>query len=181
MTWTDPDEMDVTGEIGGATFVLVRDNLKHIWDEAPRLTVRLTSTQSVATASDHVIQWDEAAWDSTSGDMWDAGTPGSLVVPTGGGGLYLGVGGHHWDGTTDDNSKRSAKVVKNGGAADSDDLGGDDRLSTSSPRGTFTIASSFAAGDYIEVIARQLSGAALNLEPYRTRFTFFLIGADPSL
>lgn len=183
MTWTDPDEMDVAGEIGGATFTLVRDNFKHIWSDAPRITVRLTSTQEVASggSSDHVVQWDEAAWDSTGGDMWDVGTPGSIVVPAGAGGLYLGVAGFQFEGTTDDNSKRSFRVMKNGGDLDSDDLAGLDILSSSSPRGSFPILTSLAAGDYLELWARQLSGGAINLLANRTRFTLMLIGADPSL
>jgi len=181
MAWTDPDELTtVTGEVlGSADLILIRDNLKHLWDESPRITVRLTAAQSVANASDHTVQWDEAAWDSTGGNMWDSGTPVSIVVPAGAGGLYLGIAQDVWEGTSDDASKRDFAIEKNG----TDRLALNSRPASSSPGGQCMLLTSLAAADYLEVVARQLSGSAIDLQSGNpgTRFTLVLIGADPSL
>ena len=80
MTWTDPKTFTV-GELLTAADLntYVRDNLDFLYRK-PIVTVRLTSTQAVANASDHVVQWDEAEWDYADTAMWDAGTPGSIVI-----------------------------------------------------------------------------------------------------
>jgi len=80
MVWTDPKTFTV-GELLTAADLnaYVRDNLDFLYRK-PIVTVRLTATQSVASASDHVVQWDEAEWDYADTAMWDVGTPGSIVI-----------------------------------------------------------------------------------------------------
>lgn len=181
MTWTDTSTIQATAgaEARAADFNAALGNLAHIWDEAPRITVRLTSdSDPIASASNQTVQWDEAAWDSTGGNMWDSGTPGSIVVPAGAGGLYLGVAQDIWEGTSDDNSKRDFAIEKNG----TDRLALKSVPATSSPGTQCLLLTSLAANDYLEVVARQLSGSSISLKSGNpgTRFTLILIGADPS-
>ena len=179
MTWTDPKTWTAAELLRAVDLnTYLRDNLAFLYDP-PTVTVRLTATQDVASGSDHTVQWSEAAWDTTVDGMWDVGTPGSLVIRRAG--VYLVVAGHLWAGTSGDNSKRSLKIVKNGGVADSDELGGDDRLSTSSPQGQVSVITSLAENDYLEVVARQLSGSTLALQPLRTRCTVTWLRPNPAV
>jgi len=173
MAWTDPDEMTTTGVIDSATFTLIRDNLKFLYRK-PIVTVRLTAAQSVANASDHVVQWDEAEWDFADTAMWDVGTPGSIVIDRPG--IYEVVPSGLWEGTTDDSSKREVAVELNGTTR----LTMDSRLSTSSPEGQAKIFTNLGTGDYLEIVVRHLSGAAINLQPTRTRCTVAWWGPAPT-
>ena len=174
MTWTDPKTFTV-GELLTAADLntYVRDNLDFLYRK-PIVTVRLTSTQSVASASDHVVQWDEAEWDYADTAMWDVGTPGSIVIDRPG--IYEVVPSGLWEGTTDDSSKREVAVELNGTTR----LTMDSRLSTSSPEGQAKIFTNLGTGDYLEIVVRHLSGAAINLQPTRTRCTVAWWGPAPT-
>ena len=174
MTWTDPKTFTV-GELLTAADLntYVRDNLDFLYRK-PIVTVRLTSTQSVANASDHVVQWDEAEWDYADTAMWDVGTPGSIVIDRPG--IYEVVPSGLWEGTTDDSSKREVAVELNGTTR----LTMDSRLSTSSPEGQAKIFTNLGTGDYLEIVVRHLSGAAINLQPTRTRCTVAWWGPAPT-
>jgi len=174
MVWTDPKTFTV-GELLTAADLnaYVRDNLDFLYRK-PIVTVRLTSTQSVASASDHVVQWDEAEWDYADTAMWDAGTPGSIVIDRPG--IYEVVPSGLWEGTTDDSSKREVAVELNGTTR----LTMDSRLSTSSPEGQAKIFTNLGTGDYLEIVVRHLSGAAINLQPTRTRCTVAWWGPAPT-
>ena len=176
MAWTDPDELTtVTGEVlGSADLILIRDNFKFLYRK-PIITVRLTAAQSVANASDHVVQWDEAEWDFADTAMWDAGTPGSIVIDRPG--IYEVVPSGLWEGTTDDSSKREVAVELNGSGTR---LVMDSRLSTSSPEGQAKIFTNLGTGDYLEIVVRHLSGAAIDLQPTRTRCTVAWWGPAPT-
>ena len=158
MTWTDPKTFTV-GELLTAADLnaYVRDNLAFLFDP-PTVTVRLTAAEAVASGSDHVVQWSEAAWDTAASPMWDVGTRGSIVIDRAG--VYLIVAQTVWEGTTGDNTKRDVYIEKNG----TDRLGSDSRLSTSSPSGQVSLITSLAATDYLEVVVRQLSGGPLDLQ-----------------
>ena len=173
MAWIDPDEMTTTGVIDSATFTLIRDDLKLLYRK-PIVTVRLTAAQSVANASDHVVQWDEAEWDFADTAMWDVGTPGSIVIDRPG--IYEVVPSGLWEGTTDDSSKREVAVELNGTTR----LTMDSRLSTSSPEGQAKIFTNLGTGDYLEIVVRHLSGAAIDLQPTRTRCTVAWWGPAPT-
>ena len=174
MTWTDPKTFTV-GELLTAADLnaYVRDNLDFLYRK-PIVTVRLTSTQSVASASDHVVQWDEAEWDFADTAMWDVGTPGSIVIDRPG--IYEVLPSGLWEGTTDDSSKREVAVELNGTTR----LTMDSRLSTSSPEGQAKIFTNLGTGDYLEIVVRHLSGAAINLQPTRTRCTVAWWGPAPT-
>ena len=174
MTWTDPKTFTV-GELLTAADLntYVRDNLDFLYRK-PIVTVRLTSTQSVANASDHAVQWDEAEWDYADTAMWDVGTPGSIVIDRPG--IYEVVPSGLWEGTTDDSSKREVAVELNGTTR----LTMDSRLSTSSPEGQAKIFTNLGTGDYLEIVVRHLSGAAINLQPTRTRCTVAWWGPAPT-
>ena len=174
MVWTDPKTFTV-GELLTAADLntYVRDNLDFLYRK-PIVTVRLTSTQSVASASDHVVQWDEAEWDYADTAMWDAGTPGSIVIDRPG--IYEVVPSGLWEGTTDDSSKREVAVELNGTTR----LTMDSRLSTSSPEGQAKIFTNLGTGDYLEIVVRHLSGAAIDLQPTRTRCTVAWWGPAPT-
>ena len=174
MVWTDPKTFTV-GELLTAADLntYVRDNLDFLYRK-PIVTVRLTSTQSVVSASDHVVQWDEAEWDYADTAMWDAGTPGSIVIDRPG--IYEVVPSGLWEGTTDDSSKREVAVELNGTTR----LVMDSRLSTSSPEGQAKIFTNLGTGDYLEIVVRHLSGAAIDLQPTRTRCTVAWWGPAPT-
>jgi len=174
MVWTDPKTFTV-GELLTAADLntSVRDNLDFLYRK-PIVTVRLTATQSVASASDHVVQWDEAEWDYADTAMWDAGTPGSIVIDRPG--IYEVVPSGLWEGTTDDSSKREVAVELNGTTR----LTMDSRLSTSSPEGQAKIFTNLGTGDYLEIVVRHLSGAAIDLQPTRTRCTVAWWGPAPT-
>jgi len=174
MVWTDPKTFTV-GELLTAADLntYVRDNLDFLYRK-PIVTVRLTSTQSVASASDHVVQWDEAEWDYADTAMWDVGTPGSIVIDRPG--IYEVVPSGLWEGTTDDSSKREVAVELNGTTR----LTMDSRLSTSSPEGQAKIFTNLGTGDYLEIVVRHLSGAAIDLQPTRTRCTVAWWGPAPT-
>ena len=174
MVWTDPKTFTV-GELLTAADLnaYVRDNLDFLYRK-PIVTVRLTSTQSVASASDHVVQWDEAEWDYADTAMWDVGTPGSIVIDRPG--IYEVLPSGLWEGTTDDSSKREVAVELNGTTR----LTMDSRLSTSSPEGQAKIFTNLGTGDYLEIVVRHLSGAAINLQPTRTRCSVAWWGPAPT-
>jgi len=174
MVWTDPKTFTV-GELLTAADLntYVRDNLDFLYRK-PIVTVRLTSTQSVASASDHAVQWDEAEWDYADTAMWDVGTPGSIVIDRPG--IYEVVPSGLWEGTTDDSSKREVAVELNGTTR----LTMDSRLSTSSPEGQAKIFTNLGTGDYLEIVVRHLSGAAIDLQPTRTRCTVAWWGPAPT-
>jgi len=174
MVWTDPKTFTV-GELLTAADLntYVRDNLDFLYRK-PIVTVRLTSTQSVASASDHVVQWDEAEWDYADTAMWDVGTPGSIVIDRPG--IYEVLPSGLWEGTTDDSSKREVAVELNGTTR----LTMDSRLSTSSPEGQAKIFTNLGTGDYLEIVVRHLSGAAIDLQPTRTRCTVAWWGPAPT-
>jgi len=174
MVWTDPKTFTV-GELLTAADLnaYVRDNLDFLYRK-PIVTVRLTATQSVASASDHVVQWDEAEWDYADTAMWDVGTPGSIVIDRPG--IYEVVPSGLWEGTTDDSSKREVAVELNGTTR----LTMDSRLSTSSPEGQAKIFTNLGTGDYLEIVVRHLSGAAIDLQPTRTRCTVAWWGPAPT-
>jgi len=174
MVWTDPKTFTV-GELLTAADLntYVRDNLDFLYRK-PIVTVRLTATQSVASASDHAVQWDEAEWDYADTAMWDVGTPGSIVIDRPG--IYEVVPSGLWEGTTDDSSKREVAVELNGTTR----LTMDSRLSTSSPEGQAKIFTNLGTGDYLEIVVRHLSGAAIDLQPTRTRCTVAWWGPAPT-
>jgi len=174
MVWTDPKTFTV-GELLTAADLntYVRDNLDFLYRK-PIVTVRLTATQSVASASDHTVQWDEAEWDYADTAMWDVGTPGSIVIDRPG--IYEVVPSGLWEGTTDDSSKREVAVELNGTTR----LTMDSRLSTSSPEGQAKIFTNLGTGDYLEIVVRHLSGAAIDLQPTRTRCTVAWWGPAPT-
>jgi len=174
MVWTDPKTFTV-GELLTAADLntYVRDNLDFLYRK-PIVTVRLTSTQSVVSASDHAVQWDEAEWDYADTAMWDVGTPGSIVIDRPG--IYEVVPSGLWEGTTGDSSKREVAVELNGTTR----LTMDSRLSTSSPEGQAKIFTNLGTGDYLEIVVRHLSGAAIDLQPTRTRCTVAWWGPAPT-
>ena len=174
MVWTDPKTFTV-GELLTAADLntYVRDNLDFLYRK-PIVTVRLTAVQSVASASNHTVQWDEAEWDYADTAMWDVGTPGSIVIDRPG--IYEVLPSGLWEGTTDDSSKREVAVELNGTTR----LTMDSRLSTSSPEGQAKIFTNLGTGDYLEIVVRHLSGAAIDLQPTRTRCTVAWWGPAPT-
>ena len=176
MTWVDTSTIGVTvGDLPRASWAnAIISNLDFLYRK-PIITVRLTATQSVASASDHVVQWDEAEWDYADTAMWDAGTPGSIVIDRPG--IYEVVPSGLWEGTTGDSSKREVAVELNGSGTR---LVMDSRLSTSSPEGQAKIFTNLGTGDYLEIVIRHLSGAAIDLQPTRTRCTVAWWGPAPT-
>ena len=182
--WTTPDELEAvaTEEARSADFNALLGNVLFL-SNPPTCIARLTASQEVASGTDHIIEYDEAAVDTTrslpgdteeQGDMWDDSSPGVLVAPRVG--MYLIVASALWEGTTEDNSKRDLFIEVNGTMR----LAMDSRLSTSSPEGQVSLVTSLGVNDYIEVGCRQLSGDSLNLQALnRTRVCLTWLRLSP--
>ena len=182
--WTTPDELEAvaTEEARSADFNALLGNVLFL-SNPPTCIARLTASQEVASGTDHIIEYDEAAVDTTrslpgdtgeQGDMWDDSSPGVLVAPRVG--MYLIVASALWEGTTEDNSKRDLFIEVNGTMR----LAMDSRLSTSSPEGQVSLVTSLGVNDYIEVGCRQLSGDSLSLQASnRTRVCMTWLRLSP--
>lgn len=172
--WTDPDELTaVTGEaLPTAWWNAFRDNFHWLYTP-PQLAVRVTADQAVANAADHTVSWGEAVWDSTAGDMWDSTSPTKITIPRAG--VYSIVCSMLWEEGTD-GTKRSAFL----------EVGGIRRRGLQLPAVDPTefqlcAETNLALGDELEIVVRQLSGAALDLIQQRTVMTVRWVGAPPVL
>lgn len=171
--WTDPITWVVSNKVTAAQLnANLRDNLLYLYDP-PRCALRLTSTQSVANATDHTIEWDEAVWDS-HGDMWDAGGPSAITITRDG--VYAFNLSVKWAENAS-GGKRAAYLQKNSSRLrDFHELSADGV----SPFGSSnTIETNCVDGDSFDIDVRQLSGAALNLTALRTVLTVRWVAAPP--
>lgn len=173
MTWTDPASLAVAvGDLPRASWATgVVDNLAFLYD-TPAVTVRLTAAQTVADSTDALISWSEAAWDTTGTSMWDAGSPGSILIPIAG--VYRFTCATLWDGSTDAN-KRAIFLERNDSR-----IRGVQVPAVSPSEVILTGTTSVAADDYLEFVVRQLSGAPLDLQPLRTVATVEFVRPAPS-
>lgn len=171
--WTDTSELAVAvGDLPRASWANgVVDNLQYLYN-TPAVTVRMTTTQQVASGNDSLISWSEATWDTTDGDMWDAGAPGSILIPFAG--VYRFTCATLWDGN-DDNEKRAIFLERNDAR-----IRGVQVLATDPAEIILTGTTSVAANDYLEFVVRQTSGAPLDLMPLRTVCTVEFVRPDPS-
>jgi plastocyanin len=174
--WYNPDELLQTAatEARAADFNKVVENLRFL-HATPQVAVRLTSTQSVADATTHTITWDEAVWDATGGTMWNSGASSKIVIPRAG--VYSVVCACLY-AAADDNTKRSVFLHVNSNATARRGL----QVPAVDPSEIILAAdTNLAANDELDFRVRQLSGAALNLEPTRTVATVRWVGAPPTV
>lgn len=173
--WVDPATLVATAgtEARSADFNAVLDNLLYLYDP-PRCALRITSNQSVANATDHTIEWDEAVWDS-HGDMWAIGGPSSVTMTRDGVAAFnLSA---EWD-LTANGGKRAAYLHKNGVRLRKfHELSADGVSPFASSN---TIETNCVDGDVFTVVVRQLSGAALDLAATRTVLTVRWVAAPPA-
>lgn len=152
----------VAGIAASADFNTLRDAVEYLANP-PYCSVRLTALQSVANASDHTIVWDESV-DDSHGDMWDVGAPSVLTM------TRAGVMGFQlnqlWGGSTD-SGKRAAFLEKTSGGVTTR-LRGYQMPAVSPSEMSVFFLTNVAALDSVKIVTRQLSGAALNMEPLRT-------------
>lgn len=172
--WVDPDTFEaVVGEMPTvAQFNSVLQDLKYLY-ETPGAAMRLTGAQSVADATDHPVEWDEAVWDS-HGDMWDVGAPSTVTITRDG--LYAVHLSTLWEASADDN-ERSADLEVNGTLRR-------DFYTVSASVAQVAMSTGFvtnlADGDDLEVIVRQNSGSAQDLIQTRTVLTVVWVRAAPA-
>lgn len=175
MVWTPTDEMAVSIGLARATWANeVVGNLDFLYD-TPAVTVRLTTAQEVANADDHAVEWDEAAWDTTGGDLHDSGSPSAILWPYAPAVLDFNCA-TLWDGVPDDASKRAIFLERNG----TDRLRGVQIPAVNPSEIILSGSTSVATDDYLEFVVRQLSGAPLDLQPLRTICTVSFRRPDPS-
>ena len=171
--WTDPKTWLIEELLRAADLnTYLRDNLTYLHD-APACSVRLTANQSVADGTDHTISWDESPWDS-HGDMTDiAGAPSTITITRDG--LYIVDVNALWDDSTD-SGKRALFMYVNSDPAPRRGI----QIPAVSPTEMGrTWLTNLAAGDSFVIKARQLSGAALNLQPTRTVMTVAWTRGNP--
>lgn len=175
MSWTDPGTMD--GALTGDALPLAWWNAAMANFEflhfTPQVAVRLTSAQSVADATTDLVSWDEAVWESPD-TMWDAAEPTEIVIPRAG--IYTICASTLWDAATD-GTKRAIFIHVNG---DASPRIGQQVPSTDPTEFTLSFDTNLAENDVIDMRVRQLSGAALDLLPTRTRMTVRWVGAAPA-
>ena len=171
--WTDTSELAVAvGDLPRASWANgVVDNLAYLYNP-PAVTVRMTATQQVASANDALISWSEAAWDTTGGSMWDAGSPGSILIPEAG--VYRFTCATLW-ASSDDNLKRAIFLERNDSR-----IRGVQVLATDPAEIILTGSTSVAANDFLEFVVRQNSGGPLDLQPLRTVCTVEFVRPEPS-
>lgn len=141
--------------------------------DPPGVAVRLTATQQVNNSVDHTISWHEATWDSTGGDMWNAGGPSKILITRPG--VYLFQLSKLWQASTQ-GGKRAAFLHVNGTRRRGDQPTATDADPFESSPSWVT---NLAAGDECDIMARQLTGGALNLEPHRTVLTVMWLRLPP--
>jgi hypothetical protein len=162
VTWTDPDDFEATvgGPATSTQFNYVLDDLRFLY-QAPQVVVRLTSTQSVPTGTDTLIEWDQVVGDSLgAGQQWDDGSPGSILIRRAG--FYHFTCAVLWDGSTDAN-KRAIFLEVNGSRRR-----GIQVPAVSPSEIVLSAETNLAEDDYVQFVVRQNSGAALSMQPTRT-------------
>lgn len=171
MSWTDPDTLMTapTDFLPAATVNAILENFNYLY-ATPQVAVRLTTSQSVADATTDVVSWEEAVWE-TPDTMWDLATPTKIVIPRDG--VYSVCASMLWDSSTD-GTKRALFIHVNG---DATPRIGKQIAAVDPTEDTLAFDTNLAAGDELDMRVRQLSGAALNLLPTRTRMTVRWVGA----
>jgi hypothetical protein len=171
--WTNPDSLiAVAGVAASADFNAVLENLRFLADP-PTCTVRLLEDQEIASGTDSTIMWDQAAWDTTGGDMWDDSSEGVIVIPRDG--VYLVYVQVLWEGTTEDNSTRAVYIERDGEFR----LAGSSILSPATPEQQAILITSLDEGMYLEAVVRHLSPEAIDLRAMRTRMTVTWLRLPP--
>jgi hypothetical protein len=139
----------------------VRDNLIYLQDRVdnpPRALAFHSTTQSIASGSDTVVVFNSEVVDSGGVHSTSANT-GRLTVPTGQDGVWLLTA--HVEFAANVTGQRRIFLRHNGLT----DLGGLTVLAADA--GTTKVSTALlvylAAADYVEVVALQTSGGALNL------------------
>lgn len=123
--------------------------------------VRLTSNESISTASNTDIPWDVVTFDTDS--FWSGGSPTRLTVPSGVTKVRVSAG-IEWG--TSAVGQRAASITKNGsfsveGRADDKRSAGDDSIGHI--QNIISATLSVVSGDYFEVNVFQDSGGNLNV------------------
>ena len=168
--WTDPSELQVV--VGDRPRAAQQnglvDNATFLYD-APGVAVRLTAPQEVAGDTDALISWSEAPWDSTGGAMWDAGSPGSILIPRSG--RWLFHCSTLWDGSAGDDSKRAIFLER-----DDVRIRGVQVPAVNPAEVIVTGITNLAEDSFLEFVVRQTSGGPLDLRPNRTVATVQWVG-----
>jgi hypothetical protein len=166
---TDDDGSGTTGTVGNAAFITA---LYDSIEDKPRCRAyKTTSNQSVNNTTLTEITLNAESFDS--GTLHDNVTANTkITVPTGGGGVYL-IGGsvrYAVNGT----GLRAAQVRKNGATilSTTEHGGADASIQTFVMTTTIVV---LAAADYIELMAYQSSGGALDVEPDESGTALWLI------
>lgn len=161
MAWTTPKTWAANAVLTAAELnAHVRDNLDYLYDRpSVRAELDTATPQSIATGTLTAVDFDLA-------DVWDTDAihspttnPSRLTIPTGLGGRWHFAGVIVW--ASDATSYRAVKLRKNG--TTEYDAGLIAPASGITTRQVFLGDLTLAAGDYVEVMVQQATGAGLNV------------------
>ena len=171
--WTDPELLEVTvGDRPRASLQngLV-DNVAFL-GRTPQVAVRLTSPQEIPSGTNQAIFWSEAVWNDR--DMWDGLADAAIFIVRPG--IYSVNVNVLWGETaSDDLSRRAVFVERNNDTI----LVGDQRRHAQPTEQNIGFDTNLAENDQLTCVVRQTSGAALNVQPQRTRMTVRWVGLPP--
>jgi hypothetical protein len=141
--------------------------------DTPRVRAVREATQSLTTGSTIAIQYDTAPQNPRT--MWSAGNPSRLTVPAGGGGTYV-IGGAAQFAPAATGSRQLAV-----------DISGTTQIRQTIPsigsglatRVNISYVCTVAAGEYVEITARQDSGGTINLETSENHPSAWMVRVAP--
>lgn len=123
-------------------------------------SVKASGTQSIASATNVAVSFNTEEWDTNA--MWSNSDPTRIYVPAGYGGKYLVTGQVAFDNNS--TGHRSLKICVNGNTGTWLAKTNETNLGTTDCQWLqVTKVFGLSAGDYVELIAYQNSGSALNI------------------
>jgi hypothetical protein len=134
----------------------------------PRGLVVRNSTQSISTGVQITITWQEARYSFRN--VWNAGSPTRLTVPTGMDGIYAVGAALEYD--PNGTGTRQVILMKNGAIIGR--FAGNNAGTGPATRVVFSREIGASAGDYFEVAAFQNSGVTLNINVVQETPAFWL-------
>lgn len=174
MAYTTPKTWTISTLLTAADLnTYVRDNIAFL-AMTPKVSVRLTSQQSVPDATSTTISWHEAVWE-TDASMWDIASPTKIIIPRAG--LY-DIDIHTlYAMSAAPTDEREISIVVN---TSETRVNKTERACTTHAGELQLLSSNFAVNDEIEIQVKQSVGAALALEPTRTRLVVAWSSIQPT-
>ena len=160
MAWTTPKTWSVSEVLTAANMnTYLRDNTDWIGTSHPHCRVYNSANISITTSGTaQAVTFDSERYDVANMHSTSSNTS-RITVPTGGGGVYIVGGALSW--TANATGVRQTRLQTNGTTIY---LIAESATTTATSAMPLPVATAIAmvAGDYVELIALQTSGGALN-------------------